>query len=209
MNQRYVFQGELNCSCGYSAAIREGILHTGNVNTSPYDKPDTTRELYRDLPSLTLSLFEQSYRWLERCISSTASHGKVWLEGYVNAWFFFHNHLSLLNSEDSLIVLDKFPETLAAYKEVIENQGSTCDILYLSLIHIFLRHRVLHTNHNCTQGLHFCHREIRASANQNSHIEDGTEGAAPLNAVTYKTPVTFHIHAFADLQKQRLHSQRD
>ena len=132
MNQRYVFQGELSCSCGYSAAIREGILHTGNVNTSPYDKPDTTRELYRDLPSLTLSLFEQSYRWLERCISSTASHGKVWLEGYVNAWFFFHNHLSLLNSEDSLIVLDKFPETLAAYKEVIENQGPTCDILYLA-----------------------------------------------------------------------------
>lgn len=132
MNQRYVFQGGLGCSCGYSATIQDGILHTGNINTSLYDKPDTTRELYRDLPSKILSLFEQSYRWLERKITSTVSHGKVWFEGYINAWFFFHNHLELLNQEDSLIVLDKFPETLAAYKAVIENQGPTCDILYLA-----------------------------------------------------------------------------
>lgn len=132
MNQRYVFQGALGCPCGYSAAIRDGVLHTGNVNTSLYDKPDTTRELYRDLPSRTLSLFEQSYRWLEQRISGTVPHGRVWFEGYINAWFFFHNHLELLDGEDRLIVLDKFPETLAAYKEVIENQGPTCDILYLA-----------------------------------------------------------------------------
>lgn len=132
MNQRYVFQGRLNCSCGYSAIIQDGILCTQNVNTSLYDKPDTTRELYRDLPSRTLSLFEQSYRWLEQQISENISHGKVWIEGYINAWFFFHNHLELLNSDDSLIVLDKFPETLYAYKKVIENQGPECDILYIS-----------------------------------------------------------------------------
>lgn len=132
MSPKYVFQAVLRCGCGYSAAIRDGILQTKNVNTSLFDKPDTTRELYRDLPSMTLSLYERSYRWLEENIRSGVSHGKVWLEGYVNAWFFFHNHLELLDSSDQLVVIDKFPETLLAYKAVIEQQNLPCDILYIS-----------------------------------------------------------------------------
>ena len=50
----------------------------------------------------------------------------------MNAWFFFHNHLDLLDQSDSLIVIDKFPETLLAYKSVIERQGMPCSILYIS-----------------------------------------------------------------------------
>lgn len=42
MSQKYVFQAHLRCPCGYQADIRDGILETGNVNTSPYDKPDPT-----------------------------------------------------------------------------------------------------------------------------------------------------------------------
>lgn len=134
MSQTYVFQATLRCGrrCGYTAAIKDGILQTRNINTSLYDKPDTTRELYRDLPSMTLSLYERSYHWLEEHIRGQIVHGKVWLEGYVNAWFFFHNHLELLDQRDSLIVIDKFPETLLAYKRVMERQGLPCDILYLS-----------------------------------------------------------------------------
>ena len=132
MSQKYIFQATLNCSCGYSAAIRDGILETENKNTSLYDKPDTTRELYRDLPSMTLSLFEHSYRWLEERIQTENAHGKVWLESYVTAWFFLHNHLNLLDKTDSLIVIDKFPETLAGYKNVIERQGTPCNILYIA-----------------------------------------------------------------------------
>lgn len=132
MSQNHIFQATLRCACGYSAVIRDGILQTPNLNTSLFDKPDTTRELYRDLPSRTLSLFEHSYRWLEKHITATISGGKVWLEGYVNAWFFFHNHLELLDSTDCLIVVDKFAETLLAYKSVIDRQGAPCDILYIA-----------------------------------------------------------------------------
>lgn len=132
MSQTYVFQATLRCTCGYSAAIRDGILQTKNVNTSLYDKPDTARDMYRDLPSMTLSLYERSYHWLEEHIKRKVTHGKVWLEGYVNAWFFFHNHLELLDRRDRLIVIDKFPETLLAYKAIIERQGLPCDVLYIS-----------------------------------------------------------------------------
>lgn len=131
MNQTYIFQAELHCGCGYSAAIQNGIVQTPHKNESLYDKPDINRELYRDLPSMTLSLFERSYRWLEDRIK-TVPPGNIWLEGYVNAWFFFHNHLELLHETDSLIVLDKFPETIQAYKTVIERQGAPCNILYIA-----------------------------------------------------------------------------
>lgn len=132
MSQRYIFQAELSCGCGYRAAIRDGVLETEHRNTSPYDKPDTTRELYRDLPSSTLSLFERSYRWLEGRIAPGPSGGRVWFEGYVTAWFFLHNHLELLRPNDLLIVMDKFPETLRAYKQVLEEQKCPCPVLYLA-----------------------------------------------------------------------------
>ena len=135
MSQKYVFRAHLRCPCGYQADIRNGILETGNVNTSLYDKPDPTRELYRDLPSMTLSLFERSYRWLEERIRADRQadpRGKVWLESYVTAWFFLHNHLDLLGPEDCLIVIDKFHETLLGYKDVIERQGAPFNILYIA-----------------------------------------------------------------------------
>ncbi|HHW94480.1 MAG TPA: MerR family transcriptional regulator [Mogibacterium sp.] len=132
MSQQYIFHANLSCSCGYKAAITDGILCTKNINTSLYDKPDTTRELYRDLPSRTLSLFENSYNWLTYYLKKHVSPGKVWLEAYPTAWFFFHNHLELLSKEDCLIVIDKFPETLLAYKEVIDEQNPKCKILYIA-----------------------------------------------------------------------------
>ena len=133
MSQKYIFQGKLTCSCGYTASIRDGVLETGILNSSPRDRADPTRQLYRELPSDMLSLFEQSYRWLEESIRSQVEPGKVWLETYVNAWFFFQNHLELLHPEDTLIVVDKFPETLQAYKSVIEWAGAPCDILYIAV----------------------------------------------------------------------------
>lgn len=132
MDSRYIFDAEMSCRCGYSARIQNGILLTPNRNTSFYDKPDTIRELYRDLPSATLSLFERSYNWLGESLTRAGTAGKVLWESYVNAWFFLHNHMELLNEGTELIVTDKFPETLAAYKELIDRSGRGYDILYIA-----------------------------------------------------------------------------
>ena len=132
MNQRDLFQAHVTCGCGYSANVKDGIFETGNTNTSPYDKPDTSRAAYRSLPSITVSLFEHSNKWLESAILRFGKHGNVWLESYVNAYFFFHNHLHLLNEQDTLIVVDKFPETLRSYKALIDLQNPTCSILYIA-----------------------------------------------------------------------------
>lgn len=132
MDSRYIFEADMKCRCGYSARIEDGILLTPNRNVSFYDKPDTTRELYRDLPSATLSLFERSYHWLGECLTKEGTAGKVLWESYVNAWFFLHNHTELLSEDTELVVTDKFPETLAAYKAVLDRSGKKLDILYIA-----------------------------------------------------------------------------
>lgn len=132
MNQRYIFSANVSCPCGFRARIEEGILMTENINTSAYDKPDVTRELYKDLPPDLISLFQRSYNWMVDKLSNIPLSNKVLLESYVNAWFFLHNHQHILEPTSMLIVLDKFPETLRAYKQLIERQGYNIDILYIS-----------------------------------------------------------------------------
>lgn len=132
MNMRFIFAGSLSCSCGYQAKIEEGILLTPNKNKSRYDKPDVTRELYKDLPPSLISLFQRSYNWMTRKLEQLDVNHKIVMESYVNAWFFMHNHLQYLSPKAKYIVVDKFPETLRMYKELIEKQNYGLDILYIA-----------------------------------------------------------------------------
>ncbi|MEG1661725.1 MAG: MerR family transcriptional regulator [Clostridiales bacterium] len=50
MNPRYIFNSKLNCSCGYQAQIKNGILLTPNTNRSACDHPDLQRHQYTDMP---------------------------------------------------------------------------------------------------------------------------------------------------------------
>jgi len=132
MNQRYIFQGNLSCSCGYHAAIRDGILITPNKNNTCFDKPDLTRALYKDLPPALISLFQRSYNVMTDKLQEMDLKDKVILETHINAWFFMHNHLQYLHPAGMYIVTDKFPEMLLMYKELIERQNKNLDILYIA-----------------------------------------------------------------------------
>lgn len=49
MNNSYIQKGDLSCSCGYQAHIKEGVLHTEQQKISMYDKPDLNRNMYRTM----------------------------------------------------------------------------------------------------------------------------------------------------------------
>ena len=132
MDQRFLYQGILGCSCGYRAKIKNGILMTPNKNTNLQDSPDVTRELYKDLPPELISMFQRSYNWMLKQMEETDLHRKVIAETYINAWFFMHNHLEYLPADSSYLVIDKYPETLLMYKHLIEKQRPDLDILYLA-----------------------------------------------------------------------------
>lgn len=132
MDQRFIFEGILGCSCGYQAHIHHGIFLTPNKNQNLQDTPDVNRELYKDLPPELISMFQRSYNWMLRKMEEKGLHKKVVAETYINAWFFMHNHLEYLPSDSQYFVIDKYPETLLMYKHLIENQRPDLDILYLA-----------------------------------------------------------------------------
>ncbi|UQZ89916.1 hypothetical protein C4J81_12110 [Deltaproteobacteria bacterium Smac51] len=132
MSQDSIYSGRLTCLCGYAAAIEDGILLTPNRNQSLYDRPEITRNLYKDLPSQLISMFQKSYNWMSERLIKTGTRGRVVLETYVNAWFFLHNHQHVLDRDCRLIVIDKFPETLKFFKQLIDRQKHGLDILYIA-----------------------------------------------------------------------------
>ncbi|NLD19104.1 MAG: MerR family transcriptional regulator [Clostridiales bacterium] len=132
MNQIYIFNGKLHCDCGYKASIEDGILLTPNKNSDIYDTPDVDRKVYKDLPPSLISLFQKSYNWMVEQINHMDLAGKVVLETYVNAWFFMHNHQQHLDPKGKYIVIDKYPETLYVFKELMEQYDYNLDILFIA-----------------------------------------------------------------------------
>lgn len=132
MDQRYLYNAELKCSCGYQASIKKGILLTPNKNKDVYDTPDINRDMYKNLPPSLISLFQKSYNWMGERLQKINLKNKVVIETYVNAWCYMHNHQQNLDPEGKYIIVDKYPETLAMYKEIIEKQGCNPNILYIA-----------------------------------------------------------------------------
>lgn len=132
MDAKYVFNGNLSCSCGYEAIIKDGVLLTPNKNKNKQDTPDLDRKLYKDLPPALISLFQRSYNWMVEKLDHMVLQGKVIMETYINAWFFMHNHQQFLDSGGQYIVVDKYPEMLYMYKKLMEQQGYNLDILFIA-----------------------------------------------------------------------------
>lgn len=133
MTQRFIISSDVTCKCGYTAQIRNGIFLTQNKNTSQYDRPDLSREFYKDLPPELISLYQYSYNWMGNKLKKIGSAGKVIMETHINAYFYLQFQLQQLDLTGSqLIIVDKFPEMLAFYKDLIDRQGFEVDILYLA-----------------------------------------------------------------------------
>ena len=132
MDQKYIFSGDLKCICGYRASIEKGVLLTPNKNKDKYDTPDINRKLYKDLPPSLISLFQRSYNWMTERLAHLELSDKVVLETYINAWFFMHNHQQYLDPAGKYIVVDKYPEMLYMYKELMEKQGYGLDIMFIA-----------------------------------------------------------------------------
>ena len=132
LNSASMESADLLCSCGYRATIRDGIVITGSSGPRPYDKPDTNRETYRNLPPDLITLFQSAYNWMVSRLLSFGTANRIILETGVNAWCFLHNHLEYLDPKGMYILTDRFPETLLAYKKLIDAQDYPLNFLYIA-----------------------------------------------------------------------------
>jgi DNA-binding transcriptional MerR regulator len=132
LSNKYIYNGLLTCVCGYSASIDRGIIDTGNRYTNTFDKPDLDRELYRTLCGGLLRIYQKCSAYIYDQLSALSLSGKVVLEANVNGYFFLYNHFSEMPKNCLYVIVDKYPETIFMYKELIEQLNLDLDILYIA-----------------------------------------------------------------------------
>ncbi len=131
-SQKGIMDGTLACGCGYSAEIDCGIVKTGNVYTGAYDSPDLERNLYNTLSSDFLKMYQQTSSYLLESLQKIDLKDKVILEGCINGYFFLYNHFTELPKDCLYIVVDKYPEMLLMYKQLIDQLGLELNVLYIA-----------------------------------------------------------------------------
>lgn len=132
MDTEYIFEADMDCQCGYHADVRDGILLTPNRYEGNDDTPDVHRLMYKDLPAGMISLFQSAYNFMKRQLDGVSLNGKVVMESYINAWFFLYTHQGIFDPNGRYIIVDKYPETLAMYKALMERENHHLPILYIA-----------------------------------------------------------------------------
>lgn len=131
-SHKYIYSGELFCNCRYIAKIEKGIIITANKYTGIHDSPDVRRELYKTLSKTFLKYYQEGSDIITNEILSRNLSGKIFLENFVNGYFYLYTHFNDLPSNGLYIIVDKYPETLNVYNELISILDLDRDILYIA-----------------------------------------------------------------------------
>ncbi len=131
IENQQILSGNLLCSCGYKADIKDGIIMTYDSAISPYDYPDLERKCYKDLTPTTVSLLQKSYKWLVNHLDGINLSGKLILESHINAFCFLYTNFENLDKKAVYILVDCFPEIITMYKEKIESLNLGLNVVYI------------------------------------------------------------------------------
>ncbi len=132
LSYKFVRSGSLFCACGYDASIERGVVVTRNRYTQPYDKPDLKRELYHGLCPDFLKLHQHCSNKIMDALHAIDLKGKIVMENNINGYFCLYTHLKELPKNCLYIFIDKFPETIYMYKELIDSLNLDLDIFYVA-----------------------------------------------------------------------------
>ncbi|MEG1661123.1 MAG: MerR family transcriptional regulator, partial [Clostridiales bacterium] len=132
IENQQIFQGLLDCACGYQAKIENGILSTDKGHLAKGDVPDIERKYYKSMSSCCMTLFKKSYNWIFNQLIQENLQQKIIMENSINSFFFLLTHLECLNKDALYIVADNHPDIVVMYKKIIDNMNLHLNILYLS-----------------------------------------------------------------------------
>lgn len=132
MDMDYIFSGSIECRCGLAMRIAEGIIKTGNTYDGGYDAPDVDRKIYQNMPSDYYKSLNTIANRIQQEIDGCALSKPTILETNINGYSFMYNHLHLLKKNPLLIMIDRYPEVLHSYKEVMEQINSKPKIVYIA-----------------------------------------------------------------------------
>ena len=132
MNIDYIFNGILQCHCGYEMNIVDGVVLTGNTYDDDFDWPDLKRDIY-------LGMSSDFYKYLNIIGEKILSHLKdvhnseiTIMETNLNGFSFLYNNMKLLNVNPFAILIDKFPEVLMSYKDTLSSIIDKPKVLFIA-----------------------------------------------------------------------------
>lgn len=136
-----IFEGNLYCSCGYQTEIKDGILFTNNLQSSPFKYSIYEIDVEKWNPSF-VSLLEKSKLWMYNELTQQQLENKMVLETNIEILMMLPKYLSSLPKNTSYIFTCYSLETIKTLKQSIEKLHPDLSVLYIvnSDLHLPLAH---------------------------------------------------------------------
>ncbi len=131
IDYRYIYSGTLHCGCGYHAVIDHGTIRCGQFSDAVTEQPDLLFDKNKRLSNELSTILQRASNWILSYISRSATKPQVILETRLNSYFFLYPHFKLLNSNDTVIIADRFPEVISIYKQYIERLDLNTNIIFI------------------------------------------------------------------------------
>lgn len=146
IKEQYVFTGALHCACGYEAVIKDGIIVTPDISTSPQNEHYIyDQQMIEEITPSFVSLLEKGNQWIfNRLLRQDFSH-KVILETNVETYVFPPKLLCSLTPDALYVFCGNTMEMLRTLKRKIEHFNPGLQVLYIvnSQLDLPFKHEVI------------------------------------------------------------------
>ncbi|QRG70318.1 MerR family transcriptional regulator [Brevibacillus choshinensis] len=128
----YIQSGSLACSCGYEAAIEDGMIITANLyETSPYPSYYYDKETIKEISPGMINIFEKSNAWFQRTLQQTELKNKVVVETNVDAVVSLPKYIDALDTRAFYVFSGYSHAMLKKMKKRIERMNHKINALYI------------------------------------------------------------------------------
>ncbi|EEM16185.1 MULTISPECIES: MerR family transcriptional regulator [Bacillus] len=128
----YIQTGSLTCTCGYEAAIEEGIIITANLyETSPYPSYFYDKETIKEINPKMINLFEKSNFWFQKVLQNVDLKNKLIVETNVDAFVSLPKYIDVLETSASYVFSGYSLAMLKKVRKRIERMNPKPNVLYI------------------------------------------------------------------------------
>lgn len=130
-----IYNGSLECNCGYKAQIENGIIIIPGSTEIELDDPNKSlEEKYTDEISPEISgIYEKTINFLKKEIKNENTDKKLFLEIKIGLGWFFSYFKDNFEDEDSFyIISDPIINNLSYFKKELEKQKIFNNVIFIS-----------------------------------------------------------------------------
>ncbi|MFC9601158.1 MerR family transcriptional regulator [Peribacillus butanolivorans] len=130
MQGQHIYEGSLHCACGYQAIVKEGILLTDQIRSSP-NKYSIYAIDIKDINPNFVDLLEKGKLWMMKELTLNQLENKVFVETNIEASMLLPKYLSSLPENAYYIFTCHSLEMIKILKKRIEKLNPNLTVLYI------------------------------------------------------------------------------